>query len=114
MAFKIPFIQTSRWLTGVDSYTILDKKVREFSRGHFASVLIARHNGEEFILKEIFCKRWDQEGNKFPKKVKILNDLKIQKQIANIKKVICNYDGLYNKYNFSFTQFSPASGNKPY
>ena len=97
MAFKIPFIQASRWLTDIDSHTILDKKVREFSRGHFASVLIARHNGEEFILKEIFCKHWDQEGKKFPKKVKILNDLKIQKHITNIKKAVCNYDGLYSK-----------------
>ena len=52
MAFKIPFIQASRCLTGVDSYTILEtKKVREIGRGHFASVLIARHNGEEFVLK---------------------------------------------------------------
>ena len=54
MVFKIPFIQASRCLTGVDSYTILEiKKVREIGRGHFASVIIARHNGEEFILKEI-------------------------------------------------------------
>ena len=44
-------------MKGVDSYTILEtKKVREIGRGHFASVLIARHN-EEFIVKEIFCKR---------------------------------------------------------
>ena len=87
MAFKIPFIQASRCLTGVDSYTILEtKKVREIGRGHFASVLIARHNGEEFVLKEIFCKHWDQERKKFPKKVKILNDLKIQKHITNKKK----------------------------
>ena len=54
MVFKIPFIQASRCLTGVDSYTILEiTKVREIGRGHFASVIIARHNGEEFILKEI-------------------------------------------------------------
>ena len=57
MAFKIPFIQASRCLTGVDSYTILETvKVREIGRGNFASVLIARHDGEEFVLKEIFCK----------------------------------------------------------
>ena len=57
MAFKIPFIQASRYLTGVDSYTIFEtKKVREIGRGNFASVLIARHNGEEFVAKEIFCK----------------------------------------------------------
>ena len=78
---KIPFIQAIWCLTGVDSYTISEiKKVREIGRGHFASVLIARHNGEEFVLKKIFCKHWDQEGKKLPKKVKILNDLKIQKR----------------------------------
>ena len=57
MAFKIPFIQASWCLSGVDSYTILEpKEVREIGREHFASVLIARHNGEEFVVKEIFCK----------------------------------------------------------
>ena len=45
MAFKIPFIQASRCLKGVDSYTILEaKKVGEIGRGPFASVLMARHN----------------------------------------------------------------------
>ena len=57
MALKIPFIQASCCLTGVDSYIILEtKKVREIGRGYFASELIARHNGEEFVLKEILCK----------------------------------------------------------
>ena len=57
MAFKISFIQASQCLAGVDSYTILEtKKVRDIGRGHFTSVLIARHNGEEFVQKEIFCK----------------------------------------------------------
>ena len=57
MALKIPFIQASRCLTSVDSYTILEKKkVREIGRGHFGSVLIARHNGEEFVLQKTFCK----------------------------------------------------------
>ena len=52
MEFKIPFIQTSRCLTGVDSYTTLEtKKVREIGRGHFASVLIVRRNGVEFVVK---------------------------------------------------------------
>ena len=54
MTFKIPFIQATRCLTGVDSYTILETKI--IVRGHFASALIARHNGEEFVLKEMFCK----------------------------------------------------------
>ena len=79
-------------------YTVLEaKKVREIGKGHFASVLTARHIGQEFVLKEIFCKHWDQEGKTFPKKTKTLNDLKIQKHITNIKKAICNYDGLYSK-----------------
>ena len=53
MAFKILFIQASQFLTGVKKET---KKVGEFGRGHFASVLISRHNGEEFVVKEVFCK----------------------------------------------------------
>ena len=60
MVFKIPFIQASRCLTstrGVDCYTILEReKVREIGRGFFASVLIAKHNGKELVMKEIFCK----------------------------------------------------------
>ena len=57
MAFKISFIQARRCLTRVDSYTILEtEKVREIGRGNFVSVLIARHNKEEFVVKEIFCK----------------------------------------------------------
>ena len=57
MAFKILFIQASRCLTVVDSYTILEtKKIRKRGRGHFASVLIARYNGKGLVaLKEIFC-----------------------------------------------------------
>ena len=70
---------------------------REIGREHFASVLTASHIEEEFVLKKIFCKYWDQEGKKFPKKVKILNELKIQKHITNIKKVVCKYDRLYSK-----------------
>ena len=55
MEFKIPFIQASRCLTSVDSYTILEiKKVKEIAKGGFASVLTARHNGERFVLKKIF------------------------------------------------------------
>ena len=35
MTLKIPFIQASLCLTGVDSYTILEtKKVREIGRGY--------------------------------------------------------------------------------
>ena len=66
MAFKIPFIQASQFLTSVKNKT---KNYRKIGREYFASVLIARHNGE------------DQEGKKFPKKVKILNNLKIQKHM---------------------------------
>ena len=98
MALKIPFILANQCLTDIDSCTILEiKNVREI-----ASVLIARHNWEEFVLKEMSCKHWDQEGKKFPKKVKILNDLKIQKQTTNIKKAVCNYDGLYSKRKSKF------------
>ena len=63
--------------------------------GHFASVLTARYIGEEFVLKEIFCKQRDQERKKFPKKVKIVNNLKIQKGITNIKNAVYIYDGEY-------------------
>ena len=59
-------------MTGVDSYTILEtKNVREIGKGHFALVLMARPNGEEFVVTEIFCKHFDQEGKKFRKNIKI-------------------------------------------
>ena len=64
------FIQASRCLTGVESCRD-KKKVREIGRGHFASVLTARHIGEEFVLNKIFWKHWDQEGQKFPRKSKL-------------------------------------------
>ena len=124
IAFKIPFFPASWCLKGVGSYTILETKkvkggggalkVRGIGRRHFASVLIAKHNGKEFAMKEIFCKHWDKEGRKFSKKFKILNTLKIQKDIINIKKVAFNYDGLYSKQKFSFAQFSPVSSDETY
>ena len=55
MTFEIQFIQASRCLTSVDSYTVLEiKKVKEIAKGGFASLLIARHNGDRFVLKKIF------------------------------------------------------------
>ena len=58
MEIKTPFIQASQCLTGVESYICYfrDKKVREICRRDFASLLTARHIGEEFFLKDIFCK----------------------------------------------------------
>ena len=54
MAFKVPLIQANLHLTGTrggDSYTILKTdKVRETGGRSFASVLLARHNGEEVVL----------------------------------------------------------------
>ena len=78
-------------------YNLETKKVRKIGREPFTSVLIAKLNGENFYLKEIFCKHRDPEGKKLPKKVKILNNLKIQKHITNIKKAVFNYDVLYSK-----------------
>ena len=86
MTFKIPFIQASRRVTGVNSYTILETKKLNKLVG---SILL----------------QWDQEGKKLPKNVKILNALKIQK-------AACCYDGLYSKQKLSFAQFSPASNDK--
>ena len=55
-------------------------------------------NGKfKFVLKEIFCKQRDQKGKKFLKKVKTLDDVKIQRHIINIKKGVSNYDGQYSK-----------------
>ena len=48
MTFKIPFIQASRCMIRVDSYTILEtKKVREIGRGHFASLRPRRKETSE-------------------------------------------------------------------
>ena len=63
MALRVLFIPADLRLTGagcVDSYTILEKeKVKEIGRGHFASVLLARHNGEAVVLKisSTYCRR---------------------------------------------------------
>ena len=55
-------------LDRVDSYTILEtQKIREIGRVNFASVLVARDNGEEFVLKEIFYKHWDQKRKEISK-----------------------------------------------
>ena len=71
MTFNIPFIQASRRLTGVDSNTILEiKKIRETGRGYFASVLIARQNGEEFVLKKYFVNIESKKEKKFQKNSK--------------------------------------------
>ena len=71
MTFNIPFIQASRGLTVVDSNTVLEtKKIRETGRGYFASVLIAKQNGEEFVLKKYFVNIESKKEKNFQKNSK--------------------------------------------
>ena len=63
----------------------------------FSSPYFLKYGKFEFVLKETLCKRRGQEAKKFLKKIKILNDVKIQKYITNIKKGVSNYNGLFSK-----------------
>ena len=49
-----------------------DRKIKVIGKGASASAVLAKYNGEEFVLKEILCKHWDEKGKKILKEVKIL------------------------------------------
>ena len=63
MAFKVPFIPTKRHLEdadGIDSFTLFEtERVKVIGKGAFASAVLAKHDGEEVVLKEMLCKHWD-------------------------------------------------------
>ena len=71
MAFKVPFIPTKRRLEdayGIDRFTLSEtERIKVIGKEAFASVVLAKHNGEEFVLKEMLCKHWDDEGKKISK-----------------------------------------------
>ena len=113
MAFKVPFIPTKRRLEdadGIDSFTLSEtERIKVIGKGAFASAVVAKHNGEGVVLKEMLCKHWDFEGKKILKEVKIVNSVKNHKHIANIKKVCYSPFVIMMYYgNFSFTPFSAA------
>ena len=60
MAFKVPFIPTKRRLEdadGIDSFALSEtEKTKVIGTGAFASTVLAMHNGEELVLKEMLCK----------------------------------------------------------
>ena len=91
---------------GIDSFALSEtEKIRVIGKGAFASAVLAMHNGEEVVLKEMLCKHWDEEGKKF----KILNRIKTHKHVTNIKKVCYSrYTIVMDFSNFSFTPFSAA------
>ena len=41
-----------------------DRKIKVIGKGASASAVLAKYNGEEFILKEMLCKHWDEKGKK--------------------------------------------------
>ena len=94
----------------IDSFPLSEReKIKVIEKGAFASAVLARHNGEEVVLKEILCKHWDEEGIKFLKEVKILNSVKNHKHVTNIKKVCYSQFVIMVHYsNFWFTPFSAA------
>ena len=113
MALKVPFIPTKRRLedaNGIDRFTLSEtERIKVIGKEAFASVVLAKHNGEEFVLKEMLCKHWDDEEKKFLKEVKILNSVKNHKHIVNIKQVCYSPFVIMIHYsNFSFTLFSAA------
>ena len=94
---------------GIDSLALSEtEKIKVTRKGAFASAVLAKHNGEEVVLKEMLCKHWD-EGKKFLQQAKILNSIKNQKYVTNIKKVCYSPFVIMMHYsNFSFTPFSTA------
>ena len=60
MAFKVPIIPTKRRLedaNGIDRFVLSKtKKIKVIGKGAFASAVLAKHNGEEVVLKEMLCK----------------------------------------------------------
>ena len=81
MALKVSFIPTKRRLEdadGIDSLALSKmEKIKVIGKGAFASAVLAKHNGEKVVLKEMLCKHWDEEGKKFLNVVKIWTALKI-------------------------------------
>ena len=52
---------------------IQGRKIKVIGKRAFASAeLLAKHNGEEFVLKEMLCEHVDEKGKKILKKVNIL------------------------------------------
>ena len=85
------------------------EKIKVTRKGVFASAVLAKHKGEEVVLKEMLCKHWDEEGKKFLQQAKILNGVKNHKHVTNIKKVCYSPFVIMMHYsNFSFTPFSTA------
>ena len=111
MAFKVPFIPTKKRLedaVGIDSFALSEtEKIKVIGKGAFVSAVLAKHNGEEVVLKEMLCKLWDEEGRKLLKEVKILNSVKNHNHVTDIKKVCYSPFVIMVHYrNFSFTFFS--------
>ena len=59
MTLKISFILTKRHLRsteGIESLALSEiKRTKLVEKGAFASAVLAKHNGEEVLLKEMFC-----------------------------------------------------------
>ena len=55
MAFEVPFIPTKRRLEDagrIDSFTLSEtERIKVIWKGAFASAVLAKHNGEEVVLK---------------------------------------------------------------
>ena len=67
MAFKAPFIPPKKSLEdaeGIDSFALSEtEKIEVIGQVVFASTVLAKHNGEEVVLKERPCKHVDEKGN---------------------------------------------------
>ena len=60
MAFKVPFVSTKRSLEDadeIDTFALLvTERIKVIGNRAFASAVLAQHNGEEVVLKEMLCK----------------------------------------------------------
>ena len=90
MTFKVPFITTKKRLEdadGIDSFALSEtEKIKVIGKGAFASAALAKHNGEQVVLKEILSKHWDKKEKKILKEVKILNAVKNHNMLQTLKR----------------------------
>ena len=67
MVFKVQFIPAKRRsedADGIDSLALSEtKRNKVIGKGLFTLAVLAKYNGKELVLKEMFCNHWD-EGKK--------------------------------------------------
>ena len=69
MTLKVAFIPAKRCLEDaarIESFAFFEtEKIKVIEKGALPSAVSAKYSEEKVALKEILCKHWDEEGNKF-------------------------------------------------